>query len=194
MAAVSLKVAGLFAGIGGLELGMAAGGHHAHLLVENSSPAMHLLRRRFPDTKLEADVRDVAALPKGTDLVVAGFPCQDLSSVGRKAGIIGARSSLVGEVLRLLEGGDVPWVVARSLLHLGMTERAGGGDIRLCPALDEDGRALVRMAFHSPEGRLQVAVRSGELLSFLARTWMLVPSGAEAAQFDLDELVAALLS
>lgn len=118
MAAVSLKVAGLFAGIGGLELGMAAGGHHAHLLVENSSAAMHVLRRRFPDTKLEADVRDVAALPKGTDLVVAGFPCQDLSSVGRKAGIVGARSSLVGEVLRLLEGGDVPWVVLENVPFL----------------------------------------------------------------------------
>src|SRR6185436_3676410 len=93
-------------------------GHHAHLLVENSSPAIHVLRRRFPDTKLETDVRDVATLPKGTDLVVAGFPCQDLSSVGRKAGIIGARSSLVGEVLRLLEGDDVPWVVLENVPFL----------------------------------------------------------------------------
>ncbi|WP_454786307.1 DNA cytosine methyltransferase [Mycobacterium antarcticum] len=118
MAAVTLKVAGLFAGIGGLELGMAANGHHAHLLVENSSPAMHVLRRRFPDTKLEADVRDVGSLPTGTDVVVAGFPCQDLSSVGRKAGIVGARSSLVGEVLRLLSDGDVPWVVLENVPFL----------------------------------------------------------------------------
>ena len=115
---MTLKVAGLFAGIGGLELGMAASGHQAQLLVENSSPAMHVLRQRFPDTKLEADVRDVRSLPKGTDLVVAGFPCQDLSSVGRKAGIVGARSSLVGEVLRLLEDGDVPWVVLENVPFL----------------------------------------------------------------------------
>ncbi|WP_255469604.1 DNA cytosine methyltransferase [Mycolicibacterium sp. P1-18] len=115
---MNLRTAGLFAGIGGLELGMAAAGHHAHLLVENSAPAMHVLRRRFPDTKLEADVRDVVSLPAGTDLVVAGFPCQDLSSVGRKAGIVGARSSLVGEVLRLLQGGDVPWVVLENVPFL----------------------------------------------------------------------------
>ena len=118
MAALTMKVAGLFAGIGGLELGMTANGHRARLLVENSPAAMHVLRRRFPDTKLEADVRDVRSLPAGTDVVVAGFPCQDLSSVGRKAGIDGARSSLVGEVLRLLDDGDVPWVVLENVPFL----------------------------------------------------------------------------
>ncbi len=157
MAAVTLKVAGLFAGIGGLELGMAASGHHAQLLVENSSAAMHVLRRRFPDTKLEADVRDVTSLPKGTDLVVAGFPCQDLSSVGRKAGIVGARSSLVGEVLRLLEDGDVPWVVLENvpfLVSLGQ-----GAALRLITsALTELGyrwayRVVDTNAFGLPQRR-----------------------------------------
>ncbi|MBC7630743.1 MAG: SsgA family sporulation/cell division regulator [Flavobacterium sp.] len=90
--------------------------------------------------------------------------------------------------------GEVPWVVARSLLRCGLTEPAGDGDIRLWPALDENGCAIVWMTFHSPEGRLRVAVRSGELLSFLTRTWELVPVGAEPHQFDLDELVAALLA
>ncbi len=118
MASVSLTVAGLFAGIGGLELGMAEASHHAGLLVENAAPAMHVLRRRFPDTKLEADVRGLVGLPTGTDVVVAGFPCQDLSSVGRKAGIDGARSSLVGEVLRLLRTADVPWLVLENVPFL----------------------------------------------------------------------------
>ncbi|MET4430773.1 DNA (cytosine-5-)-methyltransferase [Mycolicibacterium sp. 624] len=118
MASVSFTVAGLFAGIGGLELGMAEGGHHTGLLVENAPAAMHVLRRRFPDTKIEADVRDVKRLPTGTDVVVAGFPCQDLSSVGRKVGIDGARSGLVGEVLRLLDTSDVPWVVLENVPFL----------------------------------------------------------------------------
>ena len=56
---------------------MAASGHHAQLLVENSPAAMHVLRRRFPDTKLEADVRDVASpaerhRPRGRGLPVPG--------------------------------------------------------------------------------------------------------------------------
>jgi DNA (cytosine-5)-methyltransferase 1 len=118
MASVSFTVAGLFAGIGGLELGMSEGGHHTGLLVENAPAAMHVLRRRFPDTKIEADVRDVKRLPTGTDVVVAGFPCQDLSSVGRKVGIDGARSGLVGEVLRLLETSDVSWVVLENVPFL----------------------------------------------------------------------------
>lgn len=154
---MSLRVAGLFAGIGGFELGMVAGGHDAHLLVENSPPAMHVLRRRFPDTKLEADVRGVRSLPGGTDVVVAGFPCQDLSSVGRKAGIIGARSSLVGEVLRLLEEGDVPWVVLENvpfLISLGK-----GAALRLVTtALTELGyrwayRVVDTNAFGLPQRR-----------------------------------------
>ena len=127
MAAV--KVVGLFAGIGGLELGMSTSGHHAQLLVENSPAAMHVLRRRFPDTKIEADVRDLSALPAGTELVVAGFPCQDLSSVGRKAGIDGARSSLVGEVFRLLQKTEVPWVVLENVPFLMSLSR--GAALRL---------------------------------------------------------------
>ena len=93
-----------------------------------------------------------------------------------------------------IPAGEVPWVVARSLLRRGLTEPTGDGDIRLRPALDENGRAIVRMAFHSPEGRLRVTVCSGELLSFLTRTWEIVPLGSEPRQFDLDDLVALLLA
>ena len=113
-----MKAVGLFAGIGGLELGLSRSGHHAQLLVENAPAAAHVLRRRFPDTKIEGDVRELTALPSSTELVVAGFPCQDLSSVGRKVGIDGARSSLVGEVFRLLEAGDVPWLVLENVPFL----------------------------------------------------------------------------
>jgi hypothetical protein len=134
----SMRVAGLFAGIGGLELGMASSGHRTQLLVENSAPAMHVLRRRFPDTKLEGDVRDLVALPARTDVVVAGFPCQDLSSVGRKVGIDGARSSLIGEVLRLLEGGDVPWLVLENVPFL-MSLGQGAALTLITTALTELG-------------------------------------------------------
>lgn len=114
----ALRVAGLFAGIGGLELGMSTSGHTAQLLVENAPAAMHVLRRRFPDVKIEGDVRDLVRLPAGTDVVTAGFPCQDLSSVGRKVGIDGARSGLVGEVFRLAERSGVPWLVLENVPFL----------------------------------------------------------------------------
>jgi DNA (cytosine-5)-methyltransferase 1 len=114
----NLSVVGLFAGIGGLECGMAASGHHAELLVENAAPAIHVLRHRFPDTKLEGDIRDLRGLPGDTDVVVAGFPCQDLSSVGRKTGIEGTQSNLVSDVFRLLRESAVPWVVLENVPFL----------------------------------------------------------------------------
>jgi DNA (cytosine-5)-methyltransferase 1 len=162
-------VAGLFAGIGGLELGMAASGHHTQLLVENAPPAMHVLRRRFPDTKIEADVRDLRALPNRTDVVTAGFPCQDLSSVGRKVGIDGARSSLIGEVLRLLQQSDVPWVVLENVPFL-MSLGQGAALKLITTALTELGyrwayRVVDSNAFGLPQRRNRwylVASRSGD--------------------------------
>lgn len=117
-----LETVGLFAGIGGLELGASAAGHHASLLVESAPAAAQVLRARFPGVAVASDVRQVDALPAGTELLLAGFPCQDLSSVGQKAGIGGDRSSLVGEVFRLLRTRRVPWLVLENvpfLLALG---------------------------------------------------------------------------
>src|SRR5262245_60626945 len=102
---------GLFAGIGGIELGLHRNGFTSGLLVENAPAAHHVLRSRFPEAKLHDDIRSLRRLPEGTDLVAAGFPCQDLSSVGPKIGIAGTQSSLVGEVFRLLQHQQVPWLV-----------------------------------------------------------------------------------
>ncbi|NUS37571.1 MAG: DNA (cytosine-5-)-methyltransferase [Lysobacter sp.] len=107
-------VAGLFAGIGGLERGLARAGHEAALLCENDPAASAVLQHRF-DVHLHDDVRTLKRLPKETTLVVAGFPCQDLSQAGRTAGIEGARSGLVGEVIRLIEAQRTPWVLLENV-------------------------------------------------------------------------------
>ncbi|MEN8674152.1 SsgA family sporulation/cell division regulator [Nocardioides sp.] len=88
--------------------------------------------------------------------------------------------------------GEVPWVMARCLLHQGLTRPAGDGDIRLAPGIDEEGRAVVRMTFDSPEGRLRAAARTEDLLGFLIGTWALVPIGHEAPLVDLDSMVESL--
>jgi DNA (cytosine-5)-methyltransferase 1 len=164
-----LEVVGLFAGIGGLELGIAASGHHTALLVENDPVAIHVLQRRFPDTKLEADVRDLVALPAKTDVVVAGFPCQDLSSVGGKVGIGGAQSSLIGEVFRLLQNSDVPWVVLENVPFLMSLGQGAALDV-ITTALTELGyrwayRVVDSNAFGLPQRRNRwylVASRAGD--------------------------------
>lgn len=97
-----MRIAGLFAGIGGLELGLHRAGHRAALFCEIDPAAQRVLRARFPDVPLCADIRDLPELPP-VDLVCAGFPCQDLSQAGKTAGIEGERSGLVSHVFRLLE-------------------------------------------------------------------------------------------
>jgi DNA (cytosine-5)-methyltransferase 1 len=117
-----LKVAGLFAGIGGLETGLAAAGHEPSILCEIWSPARAVLASHMAGIDCVEDVRTLASLPDEVDLLVAGFPCQDLSQAGMTAGIDGSRSGLVGEIFRLLDHRRVPWVVLENvsfMLHLG---------------------------------------------------------------------------
>jgi DNA (cytosine-5)-methyltransferase 1 len=116
-----MKLAGLFAGIGGLESGLASAGHQSLMLCEIWEPARAVLSTRFSDMRIEADIVDLDALPDETEMVVAGFPCQDLSQAGMTAGIAGKRSGLVGHVFRLLDRRRAPWVVLENvsfMLHL----------------------------------------------------------------------------
>ena len=121
----SLAVAGLFSGIGGLELGLHRAGHRSLMLCENDPGATAVLRERFPGVELHGDIRELRELPNGTEFVVGGFPCQDLSQAGLTAGIKGKQSSLVGEVFRLLSEKDIPWVLLENvpfMLRLGKGE------------------------------------------------------------------------
>lgn len=111
------SVAGLFAGIGGLELGLERAGMQTELLCEWWEPARAVLEHRFPDVPVAPDVRDLEKLPP-VDLVSAGFPCTDLSQAGRTKGITGEASGLVGEVFRLLEGQRVPWVLLENVRNM----------------------------------------------------------------------------
>jgi DNA (cytosine-5)-methyltransferase 1 len=112
-----MKVAGLFAGIGGFELGLSRSGHHAELLCEILPPARAVLEQRFPGVPVEPDVVQLHSLPGDVQVVAGGFPCQDLSQCGRTAGLAGHHSGLIGEVFRLLEGRRrrVPWVLLENV-------------------------------------------------------------------------------
>ena len=116
-----MKVAALFAGIGGLELGLRQTGHEAALFSENWELAAVVLAERFPGVPNRGDVAALDRLPPKIDLLTAGFPCQDLSQAGNTAGIGGKKSGLVDHVFRLLDGRDVPWVLLENvsfMLHL----------------------------------------------------------------------------
>src|SRR5690349_16038590 len=96
----SLTTVGLFAGVGGIELGLSRAGHRTELLCEIDPVARAVLKERFT-ADVVPDVRSLGSLPK-VDLVAAGFPCQDLSQAGRTAGIAGDQSGLIREVFKRL--------------------------------------------------------------------------------------------
>lgn len=104
--AKSLRTAGLFAGIAGIERGMERAGHEAILLCEIDPAAQLILKKRIPNAKFVSDIRKIKRLPS-CDLVTAGFPCQDLSQCGNTNGIDGQSSSLIREVFRLIEASRV---------------------------------------------------------------------------------------
>lgn len=110
-----LVVAGLFAGIGGIEHGLSRSGHRANLLCELDDAAREVLDNRFPTIEKRSDVTKLEVLPEETTLLTAGFPCQDLSQAGKRKGISGARSGLVGEVFRLVEQHRPPWVLVENV-------------------------------------------------------------------------------
>lgn len=121
-----LKMAGLFAGIGGIELGFKealGAGVETELLCEWWEPAKAVLAARFPEVEVHPDVRELDALPTGLDVLAAGFPCTDLSQAGRTAGIGGTQSSLVShvfEVLRLAnkEAQRLPWLLIENVPNM----------------------------------------------------------------------------
>lgn len=100
------NVTALFAGIGGLELGLAASGHRTTLFCEIDESAQAVLRNRFEGVPLVSDVRDKRKLllniDTGSNLLTAGFPCTDLSQAGLTRGFAGKQSGLIVNVLEVL--------------------------------------------------------------------------------------------
>src|SRR6185437_2157869 len=90
-------------------------GHEPLLFCEKYEPARAVLADRFPGVPCDDDVLTLRRLPSATELVTAGFPCQDLSQAGLTAGIAGARSGLVGRIFELLDEQPVPWVLLENV-------------------------------------------------------------------------------
>src|SRR6266511_2267289 len=70
----ALRCVGLFAGIGGIELGLARAGHPTLLMCEADSAASAVLKARFPGIPIHPDVRELNSLPRDVHLLCAGFP------------------------------------------------------------------------------------------------------------------------
>lgn len=114
-----MRVLSLFSGIGGFELGLAQAGLNFEVVFSEIDPAAsRVLHERFPGCDNLGDVRNVQSV--GVDLIVAGFPCQDLSiaNVARR-GLEGARSGLVHEFVRLKEQNPKAEFIVENVASMG---------------------------------------------------------------------------
>ncbi len=102
------RVLSLFAGIGGFDLGLErTGGFKTIAFCEIEPFAVRVLNKNWPGVPVYGDVRQLTAARLGADgivpnVIVGGFPCQDISLAGRMSGIEGSKSGLWGEFLRLI--------------------------------------------------------------------------------------------
>lgn len=102
---MTATIGSLFSGIGGLELGLERAGLGPVIWQAESDPyATKILERHWPNAARFADVRDVR-IGRGIerpDIICGGFPCQDLSLAGKRAGISGPKSGLWSEFHRAI--------------------------------------------------------------------------------------------
>ncbi|NOQ62842.1 DNA cytosine methyltransferase [Mycolicibacterium fortuitum] len=101
---MSLNVLSLFAGIGGLELGLERAGMTIVGQVEINPYCRQILTKHWPDVPKHDDVRTAiewweSETRPHVDVVCGGFPCQDISNAGARRGITGPKSSLWGGML-----------------------------------------------------------------------------------------------
>jgi DNA (cytosine-5)-methyltransferase 1 len=128
-------------------------------LCEKDLAGRRVLASRFPGVEI---VDDVAKLESAgdVDLVTAGFPCQDLSQVGRRDGINGKKSGIVSQLFRLLEAKPPHWVLIENVQFMLWLHR--GAAIRyLTDRLEALGyrwayRVIDTRAFGLPQRRMRV--------------------------------------
>jgi DNA (cytosine-5)-methyltransferase 1 len=103
-----LHLLDLFSGIGGFSLGLErSGGFETVAFCEIEEFPRHVLAQHWPHVPCYQDVNKLtaerlAADGISVDAICGGFPCQDISLVGRMSGIGGAKSGLWNEMFRLI--------------------------------------------------------------------------------------------
>jgi DNA (cytosine-5)-methyltransferase 1 len=152
-----VKAISLFSGIGGLDYGFLEAGIDTVLQVENDPWCRRVLEHHWPEVERRGDVREIDArtfcrggrhlagtgpgadaervrhgwrdeVNKTVDLVYGGFPCQDVSVAGKRAGLSGERSSLWFEFERIVSILRPRWVVIENVPGLLSSGSQSGAD------------------------------------------------------------------
>lgn len=122
-----MRYLSLFSGVGGFDLGLDRAGMTCAGQVEYDAAARSVLERHWPDVPRLNDVREINGDEFGTiDLICGGFPCQDVSVAGRRAGLAGERSGLWYDFRRIVDRVRPGWVTIENVP--GLLSSNGGRD------------------------------------------------------------------
>ena len=100
---MTLRVIDTFAGIGGFSLAAHwLGGFTTVQFVEREPFCQRILSKHWPTVPIHDDICTFNPEPGSADVICGGFPCQDISQAGKGAGLAGARSGLLYELLRVV--------------------------------------------------------------------------------------------
>jgi len=132
-----MKLLDLFSGIGGFSLGLERAGFETVAFCEIEDFPRKVLAKHWPDVPCASDVtkltyKDGALYDDGreiyrgsVDVVCGGFPCQDLSTAGRQAGLSASRSGLFYEMCRVISECRPKFAIFENVTNL---LNGGGGD------------------------------------------------------------------
>lgn len=158
-----MRHASFFSGVGGLDLGFERAGIETVSVSEIDPYACAVLAKRFPDAPNLGDIKEINVddIPEA-DIWSGGFPCQDLSLAGKRAGFSGDRSSLAFTFLNAVERRRPRWVVLENVPGL-LTSNNGRDFLRLLREMDDIGyyvswRSLNAKHFGVPQRRSRVFV------------------------------------
>ena len=113
---MTLTYGSLFSGIGGFDLGFDRAGMQCAWQVEYDDKARSVLQCHWPDVPKYEDVRNVGRNNlRPVDVICGGFPCQDVSVAGKRAGLAGERSGLWSEFSRIIGELTPAWVVIENV-------------------------------------------------------------------------------
>lgn len=164
-------VGSLFAGIGGFDLGFEWAGFCTRWQVEIDPICRAVLSDRFPHATQFDDVRDclpkLQALPDGgaVDVIIGGFPCQDVSMAGKRAGLNGKCTGLFFDAVDIVRAIKPRFVVLENVT--GLINSNDGNDLQtVIETLAQCGyvgfwRVLDSRYFGVPQKRRRVFLVAG---------------------------------
>ena len=109
-----MRVGSTFTGVGGADMGFEAAGMTISWQCELDAWKRSVLAAHYPNIPIYEDITTLGD-PEPVDLMVGGFPCQDLSVAGQRKGFSGERSVLAFEFLRIAEALKPRWLVLENV-------------------------------------------------------------------------------